>query len=161
MKSTIGVYKTHEKAVQALDTLKKANFPLKKVSLIGNAELVNDHVHVKSRHLPEIGASIGVAAGSVLGVLTGIGVFTIPGFGFLYGAGALVGAFAGFDMGAIGGGLLAIMAEYGVDEHEVVKYDEHLKNGKVMLIVQGDEAEIQNAKEILHTEGSHEVIGTH
>lgn len=149
MKSTIGIYETHTQAMQALEALNAAHFPLKNISLVGNAELVNDHLHVKTNYLKEIGASIGVVTGTVLGVLTGIGVFVVPGFGFLYGAGAIVGAAAGLDFGIIGGGLLAILAIYGVEKEQSIAYDEHLKEGKWMVVAQGDDAQLNKAMDIL------------
>jgi len=87
--------------------------------------------------------------GTVLGVLTGIGVFVVPGFGFLYGAGAIVGAAAGLDFGIIGGGLLAILAIYGVEKEQSIAYDEHLKEGKWMVVAQGDDAQLNKAMNIL------------
>jgi len=149
MKSTIGIYETHTQAMQALEALNAAHFSLKNISLVGNAELVNDHLHVKTNYLKEIGASIGVVTGTVLGVLTGIGVFVVPGFGFLYGAGAIVGAAAGLDFGIIGGGLLAILAIYGVEKEQSIAYDEHLKEGKWMVVAQGDDAQLNKAMDIL------------
>ena len=80
MKTSIAVFDSYDKALKAIQTLKEANFPAANVSLVGKADLVDDHLHVN--HLPETTASIGAVGGSVLGVLTGLGVFAIPGFGF-------------------------------------------------------------------------------
>jgi hypothetical protein len=49
----------------------------------------------------------------------------IPGVGMLYGAGALVGAIAGFDVGIIGGGLVAILANIGIGEKEAHHYQNY------------------------------------
>lgn len=155
MKATIGVYESHEEAVKALEALNEAGFPLKNISVLGNTDLVEGNLHVKSQVPEEVGVGVGLAAGTTLGILTGIGVLTIPGFGFLYGAGALAGALAGFDLGAVGGGLLAVLAYFGVDKEDVAQYEGHLKNGKHVLIAQGSESELNHAREVLHTHANH------
>jgi hypothetical protein len=94
---------------------------------------------------------VGLAVGSILGVLTGVGVFAIPGFGFLYGAGALIGAIAGFDVGLVGGGVVAIFTAIGVDETNSVKYEQLLQEDKFLVLVKGPEDEVKQAKDILHT----------
>lgn len=161
MKATIGIYDSHEKAIKATHVLKDAGFPLKHVSILGHAEIVDDHLQIKSKHPREIGMSVGVTAGMTLGILSGVGIFTIPGFGFLYGAGALVGAIAGFDFGLIGGTILGVLGTFGIKDEEIVKYDEHLKNGKYLLIIQGPVEEINEAKMLLHSDNSHSELAIH
>ena len=102
MKSTIGVYENHDKAVQAVVELKDAGFPVKQLSIIGKAEteVVDEKMHIMPKDPIKVGGlGTGTAVGATLGILTGVGLFAIPGLGFLYGAGALVGAIAGFDFG--------------------------------------------------------------
>ncbi|KGO89811.1 hypothetical protein [Flavobacterium suncheonense] len=156
MKSKIAIYETHKEAVDAIKTLHDHGFPMKNVSLIGTAEVIDDHIHVRTSDVVQKApAVIGIGAGTVIGLLSGIGVFTIPGFGFLYGAGALVGAVAGFDLGIVTGGLISFFAYLGIKEDEVVKYEEHLKEGKFMVVLNGSMEEIEQAEHILHTEGAH------
>lgn len=156
MKSKIAIYETHKEAVDALKMLHDHGFPMKNVSLIGTAEIVDDHIHVRtSDALQKAPAVIGMGAGTVIGLLSGIGVFTIPGFGFLYGADALVGAIAGLDLGIVTGGLITFFSYLGVKENEVVKYEEHLREGKFMVALKGSVEDIEKAEQILHTEGAH------
>jgi hypothetical protein len=156
MKSKIAVYDSHEKAVDAIKVLSDQDFPMSNVSLLGSAEIIDDHIHVRSSDtLQKAPAIIGMGAGTVIGLLSGIGVFTIPGFGFLYGAGALVGAIAGFDIGIVTGGVISFFSFLGIKEGEVVKYEEHLKEGKFMVIVSGSLEDVERAEHILHTEGTH------
>ena len=154
MRTTIGIYDTHENAVQAVKKLQHEGFPANRLSIIGQAKIVDDHIHIRTSHLAEeIEVSIGIIAGSVLGILTGVGVFVIPGFGFLYGAGAVVGAFAGVDIGLIGGGLAAIFTSMGLDEEDAVKYEQHVMEGKFMVVAQGNESELKNARELAEQMG--------
>ena len=76
----IGVYDSHTIALEAVNELVNAGFPAKQLSLIGKAELIDDHLHVKSNNiLIEAPVSIGVVTGSILGILAGASVFAIPG----------------------------------------------------------------------------------
>lgn len=156
MKSKIAIYNTHDEAVDAVKVLNDQDFPMRNVSLLGTAEVVEDHIHVRSMDgIKKAPAVIGMGAGTVIGLLSGIGIFTIPGFGFLYGAGALVGAIAGLDLGIVTGGLISFLTFIGIKEDNIVRCQEHLKEGKFMVIVNGTMEEIEKAEHILHTEGTH------
>ncbi len=156
MKAKVAVYDSHEKAINAVKELEFNGFPIKQVSIIGKAEIIDDNMRIKSRDTIENAPlAIGAIAGPVLGILTGLGIFAIPGFGFLYGAGAVIGAIAGLDMGALAGGFVSLMVILGVEEQEVVKYQEHIVKGNFLVMVQGNIHEIQQAEHILHTSGTH------
>ncbi len=104
MKSQIAIYDAHEKAVNAIKVLSEHDCPMDNVSLLGKAEVIEDHIHIKSLDtIKEAPALVGMGAGTLIGLLSGIGIFTVPGFGFLYGAGALVGIIAGLDLGIVAG----------------------------------------------------------
>ena len=153
MITKIASYGSHEKALDAIKDLKKAGFPLKQVSLIGEAQIVDDHMCVSSvEPIKNLPIAVGALAGIVTGLLTGIGIFGIPGFGFLYGAGAIVGAIGGLDLGIIGGGLVTILTHIGIKNDEVIKYEEHIREGKFLLVAKGTQQEIERAETILHIE---------
>ena len=156
MRSQVAVYDTHQKAIDALDKLKDAGFPMEKTSLLGQAIIVDDHVHVKSHADDNLKVTAaGVVAGSTLGILTGLGIFAIPGLGFLFGAGAIVGGIAGLELGVVGSALFTLFSTIGFKKEEIVKYEQHIKEGKFLVIVRGSLAEIEKAEHILHTEGTH------
>lgn len=154
--ANVAVYNSHERAVNALKQLDEHGISLKHVSLIGKAEITDDHIHIKDMDKrTNMPAVIGAGAGLIVGILTGLGVFAIPGFGFLYGAGAVIGAIGGFDIGLAGGGIISLFEKLGIKEDQVVEYEEHLKEGKFIVVIQGSESEVQAARHILHTDGSH------
>lgn len=150
MKTSIAVFNSHKKAIDAIVSLKENDFPLKKVSIIGKAEIVDNKIEVRSNDLLiDTPAIAGTILGTVLGLLTGIGLFAIPGFGFLFGAGAIIGTIGGFDLGIIAGGMGTLLLQLGIKNEYAVKYNEYLKDGKFILIVNGTSEEIENAKKII------------
>lgn len=150
MKTSIAVFDSHDKAIASIILLKEHDFPLTQVSLIGQAELVDDKIHIRSNekiiNTPVIAGSI---IGTTVGLLTGIGLFAIPGFGFLFGAGAIVGAIGGFDLGLITGGIGTLLLQIGIENEYAVEYDEHIKSGKFLLMINGTQEEIDLAKKII------------
>lgn len=162
MKSTVGIYKTHEEAFEAVKALQKNGLSVKNLSIIGKADVVEDHLRVRSTDpAAAAGVSVGAIAGPILGVLTGVGIISIPGFGFLFGAGALVGALAGFDMGIVGGGIVTLLTTLFTNKEKVVRYHEHLNEGKFLVVAQGTEEEVDQAKGILSDHGQHIELHTH
>ncbi len=165
MNATIGVYDNHDLAVEAVQKLRDQNFPVKEVSIIGltHSEDVDKNMHI-TEHSPikAGGVATGAVLGTTLGVLTGIGMFAIPGVGFLYAAGALVGAVAGFDFGLIGGGIAsAISTTMGIRHEDAQKYHDALAEGKFLLVVHGSDKDVNTAKDILDEHGTHSYIETH
>ncbi|MEO7087523.1 MAG: hypothetical protein ABIZ51_01875 [Bacteroidia bacterium] len=158
MKAAVAVYNSHEKAFNAIRVLDKEHFPMKHISMMGKAELIDDHLHVISNE--EISIAAPIAIGSIIGLLTGIGVFAIPGLGFLFGAGALIGTIAGFDFGLIGG-IAVAFTKLGFKKDTGIKFEKHIKEGNFLVVVQGNEEEIERAKKILHTEGTHLELDNH
>src|SRR5438045_2166861 len=111
MTTTVGVYETHEQAMDAIKILKDNGIPTTQLSIIGKAEVTHEHENLGELETKAgKGVGAGILVGSTIGVLTGVGVFAIPGLGFLFGAGALVGAIAGLDFGLIGGGIFGALS---------------------------------------------------
>jgi len=164
MKATIGVYDTHDAAVDAVKKLKDAGYPLKHVSIIGKAEteVVDNEMHVTTKNPINIaGVGAGTTLGLTLGILTGVGIFAIPGLGFLYGAGALVGAIAGFDFGLIGGGIASVLTSVGVEDAAAKEYHQALEDGKYLVIAQGSEQNVKHAQDVLTGHGTHTSLSIH
>jgi len=155
MKTIAAVYDSHEKAIAALLELKKSGFPTTQLSLLGKAELKGKHIYVKANDTPEkVEMSIGIIAGTILGILTGVGIFAVPGVGILFGAGAILGAFAGLQGGIIAGGIAVILStNVGMDEADAIRYEQHLNEGKFIIFAQGDEPQLKLAQQILHAHG--------
>lgn len=159
MKKSISIFDSHDQAVKALEELRQSGVNMSKVSLVGHAEVVDDHVHVKSnKALVAAPVAVGSVLGTTLGVLTGVGLFAIPGLGILFGAGAIVGALAGFQVGVVTGGLTTILVDLGVKEDHV-EYEQHLKQGRFLLFYDGSDEEIDHLERII--EGKHLGVARH
>lgn len=159
MKKSISVFDSHDQAVRALEELRESGIDMSKVSLVGHAEVVDDHVHVKSnKALVAAPVAVGSVLGTTLGVLTGVGLFAIPGLGILFGAGAIVGALAGFQVGVVTGGLTTILVDLGVKEDHI-EYEQHLKQGRFLLFYDGSDDELDHLERII--EGKHLGVARH
>jgi hypothetical protein len=162
MKTVVGVYNTQDEAVAAIKKLKEEGYEDRQLSMIGRmgAGQMEDN---EGKMMKTAGAEIGVTAiaGSALGALAGLGIFVIPGLGFLYGAGALVGAIAGFDFGLIGGGIITALTLTGMKNDAANEYEQELHEGKVLLIVHGSAEEVKNADTLLEHHGTHTRVGAH
>lgn len=161
-KAAVGVYDSHNKAISAVKRLHKHGVEVDNISLIGKAEIVEDHLHAYTRtDLTKVPILIGAVLGPVLGILAGVSIVAIPGLGFLVGAGAIAGASGGLALGGISGGLASTLMSLGIKKDELVRYKQHLETGSFMVIVHGTDKEIHEAQHILHTEGTHFELDTH
>jgi len=76
-------------------------------------------------------------------------IFPIPGLGFLFGAGALLGALAGFSLGIVCGGALSLLAILVIKSRTVLKYHEYIEEKGFQVIAHGNIEEVNKAKKIL------------
>ena len=150
MNTTVGVYDTHEKAIEAVQELKRAGYPVQQVSLIGKAVIIDDLMHVKhNRGIKNVPAIIGAILGPILGLLSGVKLFAIPGLGFLFGIGPVLGVLAGFSLGLACGGVISLFAILIIRNRAALKYREHLEERGFQVIAHGNENEVNRAKQIL------------
>ena len=161
MNATIGIYDNHELAVAAVQRLKDADYPVSHLSIMGKAETegIDSEMHITPKSpIKTAGLGAGTVVGTALGILTGVGIFAIPGLGFLYGAGALVGAIAGFDFGLLGGGIATVLATVGITDDNAKKYHDALEQGKFIVIADGTEEDVKKASQLLQSGASSDVL---
>jgi hypothetical protein len=145
MKSTVTIYDSHWEALDAVKKLKNRNYPVNQLSILGRAKIISSHIAIKSKvSLKNTGDSVSVIIGSTLGILPRVGVFTIPGYGLILGAGAIKQVFDAFDVGK---GLIDInpvLATIGIEKDNIIKCSEYLKKGKYLVIAPGNIEEVEN-----------------
>ena len=111
MKKIVGLYSTHEKAIEVVQEFKNAGYPVQQLSIIGKSIVVDDLMYISTNTwVKNVPALVGAGIGPILGILTGLKLFTISGLGFLFGIGAIPGALAGFSLGFAFGGVISLIA---------------------------------------------------
>ncbi|MEH2192297.1 MAG: histidine kinase [Nostoc sp.] len=167
-KRGVGVFSHRRDVEHALHELKKVGFDMNRVSVItedgdkddiAGAE-VRDRVGDKSDDGAKVGAATGGALGGLTGLLVGLGTLAIPGIGPIMLAGAaattLATTLAGAGIGAVAGSLLGALIGLGIPEERARVYDERVKRGHYLVIVDGTDIEITRAEAILHQGGVEE-----
>lgn len=159
----VGVFPDRRDAEQALHELRNSGFPMERVSVIARHhedrdEIAGHKVHEKVGDQAEEGAKRGAISGGVVGgitgLLVGLGTLAIPGIGPIMLAGAtataLATTLAGAGIGAAAGGLIGALIGLGIPEERARVYHERVERGEYLVIIDGTDAEIARAREILH-----------
>jgi uncharacterized membrane protein len=158
--SVIGVYNTMSEAEQAVQALDKGSFPIKQVSIVAQDMQSEKEVHgyVTAGDVARAGANSAAWVGGFFGLLVGAAFIWVPGFGPLLVAGSfasmLLGSMEGVIAGAASGGLLGALVGWGVSKQHIIKYEEHLKSGKYLLMAHGNAEEVARAHTILQSTGA-------
>ncbi|BAZ38576.1 multi-sensor signal transduction histidine kinase [Calothrix sp. NIES-4101] len=166
-KRAVGVFSRRQDAENALHELKNSGFPMERVSVIAQEKDQRDNiagaeVREKVGNQADEGASLGAATGGTVGGLTGLliglGTLAIPGIGPIMLAGATATAIAttiaGAGIGAAAGGLLGGLIGLGIPETEARSYNTRVERGDYLVIIDGTDAEIAHAEQILRASGS-------
>lgn len=162
-KSVIGVFDQMEDAEDAVRKLEADKFPIDQISIVGQNLQSEKEVHgfITTGDVVKSGMGAGAWTGGLFGILIGAAFIWVPGFGPLMVAGplaaAMLGGVEGALAGAAGGGLLGALFGWGVSKQHILKYEEHLKGGKYMVIAHGSHAEVEKAQEILNGSKASEV----
>jgi hypothetical protein len=111
------------------------------------------HGFVTSCDVAKQTAAGGAWVGGLFGVLTGAAFLWVPGAGPLIVAGSLVSTLLGGVEGAVAGaataGTLGWLSALGIGKKHIVKYEDHLKAGRYVLVVAGSREDLQKADAIL------------
>lgn len=166
----VGIFSSHKEAEAALNQLREAQFPMNQVSIIAkDSDRLKDSDRIGDTQVQDLnesnqadkgavtGAATGGTIGGITGLLVGLGTLAIPGIGPIMLAGATATAiattFAGGAIGAVAGGLVGGLVGLGIPEEQAKVYHDHVVNGGYLVIVDGTDAEILHAEEILKNKG--------
>jgi hypothetical protein len=153
--SVIGIYSNMAQAEDAVQLLDKGGFPIEQISVVAQDLESEKQVHgyVTTGDLAKGGATTGAWVGGLFGLLIGAAFIWVPSFGPLLIAGPLaamlLGGIEGTLAGATGGGLLGALVGWGVSDKHILKYEEHVKGGKYLVIAHGTNNQVLMAREIL------------
>lgn len=138
-------------ARQAIQALEDAGFTSDEISIVrqdGDAEWAGDGAD-SIEDGAATGATVGLAAGAGAGLLASLGLIAIPGIGPLVAAGVLATTLAAGAAGAVGGGLIGALMDYGISEEEAPVYAENLRRGGTLLSVRSSAARVRDAELIM------------
>jgi hypothetical protein len=154
-KSPIFVFDMHAQAEAAIQSLNKAGFDLKQLSLVGKGYHTEEQPIGFYSAGDRIKAWGGAGAfwGGIWGLLVAPAVFFIPGLGLIALAGPVVAALVGALEGAVvGGGISALgaaLSQLGVPVDQVLRYQTAIKVDKYVLMVHGSPEDATVARNIL------------
>ena len=151
MKSTVAIFDSHWNALNAVAMLKNRSYPIDQVSLMGQARNVENYLNIKSVEPIKSGTtSVSTVIASTLGLIPGVSIFAIPGYGFVFGAGPVKKKLASFITGPDkGNGIESLLTKIGIENDKINEYKEYLETGKYLVIAHGNEAEVEKAQFIL------------
>lgn len=157
-----GIYPSQAAAEAAVDTLRNAGYRNTDISvLFPDNQGTKDFAVAKETKAPE-GATTGTLTGGViggtLGWLAGIGALAIPGIGPFIAAGPIMGMLSGIGVGGIVGGLTGALIGMGIPEYEAKRYEGRIKKGGILLSVHADNSDwVKRAKTILEQTGAEDI----
>lgn len=164
MATVVGIFSDKQRAERAVRALRDRGFE-KEISIAakddqrhgdkgrGRSDMETGGDMGMSMGEAREGATWGGTLGGVTGLLAGVGALAIPGIGPIVAAGPLAAALTGAVAGGVAGGLL----DMGIPEEEGKRYEEDVKQGKVLAVVEADEGRADDAQKILRSEGADEV----
>jgi hypothetical protein len=146
------IYDDPDLAHQAVSALESAGFTSSEISIVrqdSDDGLVTGREGDSVADGATTGASLGLAAGAGAGLLASLGIIAIPGLGPLVAAGVLATTLAAGAAGAVGGGIIGALVDYGISEEDAPVYAEGLRRGGTLVSVRVDDSRVDEAELIL------------
>jgi uncharacterized membrane protein len=154
----IAVYDNHDDAAWAVETLLQGGINKFHITVLGKGdqEEYDKFEFNKENEDAVFWGEQGAFWGALWGFLLGGLLVFVPGFGPLVASGPLIGSLSGLAAGATVGAALSAMVAWfmdlGMTEVEAKHYEDMLKQGKNLIIVQGSVEEVKKAKALLEKE---------
>lgn len=156
MAKVIAVFGDGRQAEDAVAQLRKEGFS-KEISILGKDDKAgrgsDTTMSMGSGDSVTDGSATGGVIGGLAGLAAGAGALVIPGIGPLLAAGPIAGALTGAVTGGIAGGLV----DWGIPEEESRRYEDHIKQGSVLVSVECSDDKAEKAMSSLRQAGAREV----
>jgi hypothetical protein len=158
-RATIGVFPDIDAAQAAVERLVDAGVPVNRISIIGRDLRSETRLHgfVTTGDIAGPSAATGAWVGGLFGLLAGTALLFIPGAGALVVLGPLAGAAVGAAEGALFGGAVGAVLGHFVAQKHLPKYEQLVRAGSYLVVVQGTEDEVARAHQALIDAGSTDV----
>ena len=149
------VFNTHIEAEDAIQSLNRVGFDVKKLSPVGKGYHSEEHpveFYTTGDRIKSWGG-IGAFWGGIRGLLLAPAVFFLPGWGLVAMAGPVVSALVGaLERAVVAGGVSALgaaLTQIGVPKNQVIKFETAMKVDKYVLMVHGSDEEVAKARAVL------------
>lgn len=166
-KTVLGVFSDTAQAEKAVDDLQRKGFKKDEISIVAKENAAKGGRGQGSESGQEGdrrttmgtdqnlsgGITTGGAIGGVAGLLAGVGALAIPGIGPIVAAGPIAAALSGAVTGGIAGGLI----DWGIPEDVGQRYEERVKEGKIVAMVRTEDDKVQDAADIFRRHGAKDV----
>ncbi|MBA3649087.1 MAG: hypothetical protein H0W62_11155 [Chitinophagales bacterium] len=138
-----GMFSDRDSAEQAYKALHERGYQKDDVNVMMSDDTRKKHFKNDDRPSTELGSkamegagtgsAIGGTLGAIIGAVAAIGTsLLIPGLGLVV-AGPLAAALAGAGAGGVAGGLIGALIGAGIPEDRAKKYEEGIKNGRIVM----------------------------
>lgn len=153
--SVVAIYQDFAAAQEGIRRLREDGFSDLQISLIGRDPAQHPELREAAQYgdQTETQALNGAGVGGAVGALAGATVLTMTGIGPVIAAGAMAAGITG----AIVGGLLGSLQGWGIHEDHLENYQELIKHGRCLVVVQGDAAQVAKAYGTLNTTDAQQV----
>ena len=154
-RTVVGVFENQESAERAVGELRERGWD-RNISIVARDEGQQGGRGRQDRTTMggDQDLSEGVAAGGALGGLAGLaasaGLMTIPGVGPVLAAGPIATTLTGVVTGGLAGGLV----DYGIPQEEGQRYEEEVRQGRILTLINTDENRRSDAERILRHNGA-------
>ncbi|VAW96386.1 hypothetical protein MNBD_GAMMA19-1236 [hydrothermal vent metagenome] len=161
--SCVAVYDEHLKAEAAVRQLLEAGFDAGKLSIVGKGYQCEEHPigFYNTGDRMKLWGAQGAFWDGLWGLLLGAAFFWVPGLGTVIIAGPLTGALVAVLEGAVVVGGLSVLGAalygIGIPRDSIIRYETAIKSDHYLLIVHGDQGEVERAHDVLVTGDAQDV----
>lgn len=152
---TVAAFTKIAEAEDAVSRLIDGGLSAEKISVVGKDMQCEKQVHgfVTSCDVAKQTAAGSAWFGGLFGMLAGAAFLWVPGVGPLVVAGSLTATLLGGVEGAVAaaaaGGVLGWLGSLGIEKKHIIKYEDHFKAGRYLVVVTGSVDDLELADSIL------------
>jgi hypothetical protein len=161
MRNIVGVFSDLGAAERALIEVRAAGISKDGVHLIaGNEKSQHDHYMEEAKERSKTAGSAaasGASFGGGLGIVASLVALAIPGVGPIVAAGPIATVLTGLGIGAASGGIIGALKNMGMSHEQAPLYEEAVRRGLIIALVQVDEERAPEIERILELHGARDV----
>lgn len=170
-KTVLGVFTDRGEAEHAIEEFEAKGYNPKDISIIMRDKKEAHNVALNTGASVAESTATGMATGGVLaglaGLLVGLGAIAVPGIGALFIGGPIASALglsgaaattlSAAVTGMLAGGLVGVLVGIGISEDDARIYEQHIKEGGILVLVPARLGEENEIREIFSTHGATQI----